>query len=83
VSFRPGPAGAPVLQLRLRRGQGLRLRTAPEADLDVSLARFASAPTASLPPLRGSAVLKIPTDRSSVPWLASIPATSPLLACPA
>jgi hypothetical protein len=81
VSFRPGPAGTPVLQLRLRRGQGLRLRTAPETELNVSLARFASAPTASLPPLRGSAALEIPTDRSAVPWVASIPATSPLLAC--
>lgn len=66
--------------LRLSPGAGLLLRTRTGARFEVRLARFASNPIVTLHG-RGNASLRIPRDRSSVPWRARVAASAPALAC--
>jgi hypothetical protein len=50
---------------------------------EVSLGRFADAPTVVLPQRRGSTTVRIPPDASRRPWVAAVRASGPALVCPA
>jgi hypothetical protein len=66
--------------VRLPPGAGLQLQAKTEARFEVRLARFGPAPTVQLQ-RRGDSSLKIPADRSGVPWRAWVTASAPALAC--
>ncbi len=53
-----------------------------EEGVAVSLRRFADAPGVSLPLGEGPNRIRIPSDDSSVPWIASVEASEPAQLCP-
>jgi hypothetical protein len=57
--------------------------TASDGPAEVSLGRFADAPTVGLPRRSGSVAIRIATDASGRPWVAAVRASGPTLVCPA
>lgn len=77
----PEPGRTASFQLELSSG-GLAYRTAPHADVELTLGRFGEAPSTSLPPVFGSAEISVPSDASDVAWRAELRTRARIFACP-
>jgi hypothetical protein len=67
-------------QIQLPPG-GFSYRTAPAAQVELKLGRFAAQPVTELPAVRGSAEVAIPSDAANVPWRAEVRTAAKTLAC--
>ena len=77
----PAPGSSGSFQLAVPRG-GFSYRTAPDAQVEVSLGRFGDAAATALPVTSGSAEVAIPADASSTPWRVELRTGTRTLACP-
>lgn len=79
--LRPAATTTGSFQLELPAG-GFAYRTPLDAQLELSLARFAEAFAATVPVPAGEAVVTIPGDASQVPWRAELKTSTRAIVCP-
>ncbi len=81
LALRPAAGQAASFQLELPPG-GFAYRAPSDAELELALARFATAFSTTLPLPAGPGVVRIPGDASPVPWRAELRTDSRTIACP-
>ena len=80
LSLIPNPGGTATFQIELPPG-GLSLRSAPGAEVELKLARFADQPLEALSARSPSGEVAIPRDASPTPWRAELVTETKTLAC--